>query len=205
MRCLLSGSVVMLLFGCASAYKNLQPASADVSRLLAFKPAYTVALYKAKIDVLDNYLSGLLLIKRMPDSSLRLVFSNEIGVQFFDFEFSSEGVFKVHSAIKQLDRKAVITTLRKDFELVLMEGINPARVTTQTRDGLIFYSFPQAKGYYRYVTNRAGDTLVRMERSTKRTPVMQAIMQEYTNGVPDSIGITHHRFKFNIGLKILPR
>ena len=39
-------------------------------------------------NVVGNHLSGLLLIKKMPDSSTRMVFSNEMGLGFFDFEFA---------------------------------------------------------------------------------------------------------------------
>ena len=31
------------------------------------------------------------------------------------------------------------------------------------------------------------------------------IMKDYTNGVPDTIGITHHNFEFNIGLKLIEK
>jgi len=44
-----------------------------------------------------------------------------------------------------------------------------------------------------------------MERSSDRKPVVQAIMDGFHNGVPDTIGISHKNFKFNIGLKRLER
>ena len=121
MRCLLFSSVLFVLAGCSSVFKNLQPASGDAAVLQKFKPAFSVALYKTNADVVGNHLSGLLLIKKMPDSSIRMVFSNEMGFKFFDFEFSTDGGFKVFSIIHQMDKKAVIKTLRKDFELVMMK------------------------------------------------------------------------------------
>ncbi|HQY12763.1 MAG TPA: hypothetical protein PK133_11145, partial [Ferruginibacter sp.] len=79
-----------------------------------------MTLYSTTVDVSGNHLSGLLLVKKMPDSSTRMVFSSEMGLSFFDFEFSADGNFKVYSIIKKMNRKAVIKTLRHDFELVLM-------------------------------------------------------------------------------------
>lgn len=191
--------------GCSSAYKHLQATTGDVRILQQFKPAFSVALYKTNVDVAGNHLSGLLLIKRMPDSSMRLVFSNEIGFKFFDFEFASNGDFKVYSIIKQMNKKPVIKTLRQDFGLILMEKMDTRQVMIRKNDGLVYYTFPQAKGYYHYITNTTGTDLVRMERSSKRKAVMEAIMQNYTNGIPDTIGITHKNFNFTIGLKRLER
>ncbi|MEO5893293.1 MAG: hypothetical protein ABIQ31_23785 [Ferruginibacter sp.] len=205
MRYLLLSSCLAILLGCASAYKHLQPATGDVRNLQQFKPEFSVALYKAGVDVAGNHLGGLLLIKKMPDSSTRLVFSNEIGFKFFDFEFAKDGKFKVFSIMKQMDKKAVIKTLRKDFELVMMEGINDPGVLIRKDSGLVYYSYKQSKGYYHYITNKAGGELIRMERASKRKPVMEAIMRNYKNGIPDTIGITHKNFNFTIGLKHIKR
>ena len=105
----------------------MQVAAGDITGLQKFKPAFTVALYNTQVDVVGNHLSGLLLIKKMPDSSTRMVFSNEMGFKYFDFEFAADGNFKVYSIIKQMNRKAVLKTLRKDFELILMNKLEIGR------------------------------------------------------------------------------
>ncbi|MEP7107072.1 MAG: hypothetical protein ABI760_03805 [Ferruginibacter sp.] len=196
---------MFILLGCTSPYKHLQATTGDTRTLHKFKPAFSVALYKAGIDVMGNHLSGLLMIKKMPDSSIRMVFSNEIGFKFFDFEFSTDGGFKVFSIIRQMDKKALIKTLRKDFKLIMMEGIDSANVLIRKSNGLVYYSFRRAEGYYHYITNLSGNELVRLERSSKRKPVTEAIMKSYINGIPDTIGITHKNFNFTIGLKRLIR
>lgn len=205
MRYLLLSSCLIVLVGCASAYKNLQPATGNITNLQKFKPAFTVDLYNTQVDVTGNHLSGILLIKKMPDSSMRLVFSNEIGFKFFDFEFAKNGDFKVYSIIDKMNKKPVIKTLRKDFELIMMENLDEGKMKIQKNDSLLYYTFRQSKGYYHYITNLSGNTLVRMERANKRNPVVEAIMHNYVNGVPDTIGITHNNFDFTIGLKKIKR
>ena len=74
-----------ILLSCSPSYKQMQSAEADVNVLQKFKPNFTVALYNTTVDVVGNHLSGLLLIKKMPDSSTRMVFSNEMGFGFFEF------------------------------------------------------------------------------------------------------------------------
>ena len=205
MRYLLLSSCLLLLLGCSAAYKQMQPATADVNTLNKFKPAITVALYNTQVDVVGNHLSGLLIIKKMPDSSLRMVFSNEIGFKFFDFEFAANGDFKVHSVIKQMNKRSVLKTLRNDFELILMRRLNHSKVSIHTSNGLLYFVFPQSKGYNYYITDSTGEKLIRMERASKKKTVVEAIMENYVNGIPDTIGISHKTFNFTIGLKRIER
>lgn len=205
MRFLLLISCLILQMGCASVYKDLQGTGGDPARVQKFRPLITTALYRIDVNVIGKYLSGLLLLKTMPDSSIRMVFSNEMGFKFFDFEFSPGGGFKVNYIIKKMDRRPVIKTLRHDFELVLMNTLNPSTATVRKDSSFVYYVFPQSKGYYYYITDPAGNDLVRMERGSKRKPVVEAIMKDYHDGMPDTIGITHKTFHFTIGLKKLER
>jgi|SRR6186713_1029359 len=205
MRYLLLISCLIIHAGCTSVYKDLQHTTGDIHRIDRFRPVITTALYKIEVNVIGKYLSGLLLLKKMPDSSVRMVFSNEMGFKFFDFEFAADGAFKVNYIIPQMNKKPVITTLRKDFELVLMRSLDSATAYIRKDSQFLYYVFPQTKGFYYYITNPAGDQLVRMERASRRKPVVQVIMKNYSHGTPDTIGITHKNFNFTIGLKKIER
>lgn len=202
---LILSSCLLVLLNCSPVHKQMQSANADISIVYKFKPAFTVALYNTTVDVVGNHLSGLLLIKKMPDSSTRMVFSNEMGLSFFDFEFSPDGNFKVYSIIKKMNRKSVIKTLRHDFELVLMNTLDNSKATVRAQDDQLYFIFPQAKGYNYYITNADGTELVQMERASNKKTIVEAVMKDYTNGIPDSIGISHKTFEFNIGLKRIER
>ena len=108
-----------LVYGCASAYKELQPAAIESDCVLRFIPSYQKNWFTASIEVSGHHLSGLLLLKQMPDGSERVVFTSELGVTFFDFEFS-DTAFRVVQVIDKLNRKAVVNTLKQDFELLLL-------------------------------------------------------------------------------------
>lgn len=194
-------SCLLFILSCSPVHKQMQSASADVSVVQKFKPAFTVALYKTTVDVVGNHLSGLLLIKKMPDSSTRMVFSNEMGLSFFDFEFGANGSFKVYSIIKKMNRKSVIKTLRHDFELVLMNTLYNDKAVVKTKDEQLYFIFPQKKGYNYYITDNKGTELLRMERASNKKTIVDAVMKNYINAVPDTIGISHKGFEFNIGLK----
>ena len=206
MRFLLLSSCLLILASCSSVYKNLKPAEGDLRSIKKFAPDFTNILYKTEVDVIGgHHLSGLLLIKTLPDKSVRMVFSNEMGFKFFDFEFKPDGGFKVYYIIKQMDKRPVIVTLQKDFELVMMRKQNPSTGYMRKDDNYLYYVFPQEKGANYYITNKAGTELIRMERSSDRKPVVQAIMGGIHDGISDTIGISHKNFKFNIGLKRLKR
>lgn len=194
-----------MLLGCTSAYKHLQPTQGDASCLQKFKPRFTTAIYTTQVNIVGNYISGLLLIKLMPDSSTRLVFSSEMGLSFFDFEFSPKGDFKVHHIIKRMNRKPVIKTLRQDFELVLMQHLETSTPRIFKMDDRIYYAFPQKKGSNYYITDLSCRTLIGIEKASERKAVVRAVLNDYVNGVPDSIGISHTNFHFTIGLKRLKR
>lgn len=184
----------------------MQTSSGNLDELLRFKPVFNVALYKAEINVTGNYLSGLLLIKKMPDSSTRLVFSNEMGLKFFDFEFQRTGEFKVHYILKKMDRKAVIKTLRKDFDLVLMHGIERKKYKNLPASSGKQYAFQMEKGFNHYMLDSTQHGLLRMERrSNTGKAVVSAMAARYEQNLPDTIGITHHNFNFSIGLKKMER
>ena len=179
----------------------MQLVSGNAATLQQFRPSFTVALYNTKVDVVGNHLSGLLLIKKMPDSSTRMVFSNEMGFKFFDFEFAADGNFKVYAVVKQMNRKAVLKTLRKDFELVLMNRLDSTSMEVRKDGGLLYYIFPQSKGFNYYITESSGKQLIRMERASNRKVVVEAVAKNYVSGVPDSIAISHKTFNFTIALK----
>lgn len=195
----------MLLCSCRSVYNGLQPAEGNIQHLMNYKPAFTSTLYKTSVDVVGHHLGGLLLIKKMPDSSTRMVFSNEMGIKFFDFAFEANGDFKVYHIMKQLNKKAVITTLRKDLQLILMDHIEPEMITIKKDDQYLYYGIPVKGGDNYYIMDAIDHSLVRIERASKRKPVAELVMLNYINGIPDTIGISHKGFEFNIVLKRIER
>ncbi len=202
MRCLLYVSCWLVCAACSSAYKKLQRTEAGTDCVAAFKPSFTRALYNAQVNVTGKHLSGLLLIKTMPDSSIRIVFSSEAGFTFFDFEWNKH-TFKVHYIFSSMNKKPVIRTLRKDFELVLMRHLDAAGSYTLKEHETYYRVFPDGKDFYYYITDSACASLLRMERGSRKKRVAEAVMLAGSNGMPDSIGIKHHNFSFDIGLKRL--
>lgn len=194
----------MFISSCSSSYKMLQPAPETAGDCLSkFKPNFTRALYTAQVDVTDHHLSGLLLVKLMPDSSTRLVFTMEAGFKFFDFEFSKDGNFTVHSITDKMNKKAVIKTLRKDFETILMQRIEELPLEDFTTDSLVYHRIKREDSYDYYITDKECNKLERVEKTGGRKTIVVMKMEDYKDGVPGTITVDHQTFKFNISLKKL--
>lgn len=190
----------MALSGCVSAYRSLQQADGDPACVSRFKPRFTQTLYSTQVDVLKHHLSGLLFFKQMPDSSLRVVFTNEVGFKFFDFAFEKDGGFTKHYMMAKMDKGIIVNALRKDFELVLL---NPDYRQAQllSDSNYRYVKIPTEKGANYYITDLHCIRLERIEKSSDRKAVVKVWMSHYQDGVPDSIRIQHQNFKFNISLQ----
>ena len=138
----------------------------------------------------------------MPDSSTRFVFSNEMGFTFFDFGFLPGNGFTVYHITPQMNKKALIKTLRKDFDLLLFRNMDSSRYYAFTDSNRVYHAFPQSKGINYYITDRQCRQLIKMQRASDKKPVMEAfIFQDLSGGSPDSISFRHLNFNFSITLK----
>ncbi len=191
-----------ILSGCATAYKSLQPAGRDTECVNHFTPTYQKNWFTASIDVRGHHLSGLLLIKQMPDGSDRIVFTNELGVSFFDFEFSDTG-FRVVQVIDKLNIKAVINTLKQDFELLLLRGLETASIAKYTSENEAYHTFPW-DGKINYLITDYDCKLVRLERGSKKKKLVQ-ITFEGDNHNPNKIIVKHFNFDMQITLTKIER
>ncbi len=198
-------SILLMLTACASSVPSRQPAQVDVSCVNKFKPIFSSDLYSASVDVMRHHISGLVLFKVMPDSSKRIVFTNEAGVKFFDFGFERNGKIMTHQVMKKLNKRIVVRTLQKDFGLVLMEKIEKEIPSTYREGDNLKFVFGKKKEEERVVTNADCTKLVRLEKGPYAKP--QTIARIFSVGVrpPDSIFIEHLNFNMKIKLTHLVR
>ena len=189
------------LLGCTSAYKSLKSIPVDTTcatKIVSTRIA--TSWYDASIDVTGKHLSGLVLIKNMPDSSQRVVFSSEAGVTFFDFGFNRTGEFKVYSILKKLDRKPVINTLRKDFELILGIPFRSNPLTAWRTDEEIYFGVEQKRETFYFITDKDCISLRRLELASKRKKKVSVAIAGAGFPLPDTLDIKHYTFPLHIQL-----
>jgi hypothetical protein len=200
-RFLIYLSLLSFNFSC-NQYRHLKKVQAESSCLEKFKPDFAHATYSTSVDVIGKHISGLLLIKDMPDSSTRIVFTNEMGFSFFDFGFSPDTGFTVYHIVPQMNKPALIKTLRKDFELILFKNMDKSTTYDLVDSASIYHAFPQIKGVNYYITDKQCGRLIKMQRASNKKPIMEATFYNQLPGQsPDSITIRHLNFNFSISLK----
>jgi hypothetical protein len=206
MRCLPSSLALVLLMGCASDYRHLQAVGPDSTCTDKIAPLYiTTSWYNASVDVVGKHLSGLLLIKNMPDSSKRVVFTNEAGVTFFDFGFAGQGDFKVYNVVSQLNRKAVIETLRKDFELILCLPFRNRLYDRFVAGDEIYFGVRQKSETAYFITSKDCASLQRLEWGTARKRMVSITTPGSGYPSPETIALVHLNFDMQIKLTRIQR
>lgn len=195
----------LLCLGCTSAYKDLRPLPNTSNCILKFKPSFHADWYTTSVDVYGKHISGLLLFKTMPDSAIRIVFTNEAGISFFDFEFRRDGKFLVHQIIGALNKKVVVNLLRKDFETVLMQGVTTTPLNGFMRKDEFFYAYNGKRGKDYFITDKDCASLLRIEKASKRAKMTEIRLIGIQQGAPDSVYLKHFTFDMQITLKKLQR
>lgn len=196
---------VLCLGSCRSAYDGLQPTGEQTGCIRKFKPAFHADWYTTSVDVYGHHISGLLLFKAMPDSAVRVVFTNEVGVTFFDFEFTKNDDFHVHQINSQLDKKIVINLLRKDFEMLLMRRLGDKPLTVFRRQNELFDALPGKNEIDYFITDKDCASLLRIEKASKRKKIVEVKLAETPGSAPDSVSLQHFTFNMQIALKKLQR
>lgn len=199
----LSSFVFLFLVSCTAPYKNLQQTTEVTSSALRFKPGFDKVLYRCVVDgrvVFKKFhLSGLLLFKRMDDSSTRAVFQNEMGFTFFDFQWDAADSFRVNQIIPQLDKPALIKTLEKDMNLLLMKRLDASTETVFARNNETLHRFSLSKGVAYYIVRE--QQLRRIENVGKsRVITISLTGKEQDAAMPSAVVFDHHKANFTIRL-----
>lgn len=206
-HCLRLSSVFLLLVlcSCGNFYSQLKPTTeTNVASAMQYQPAFEKELYRGIIDgrflLKKFHLSGILLFKKMEDSSTRVVFQNEMGISFFDFEWDRSDRFSVKQVIPQLDRPALIKTLQKDLQLLMMRGIDITTERNFQTSGALYQRYPLERGTVYYVSENG--QLKRIENVGKKKVTTIFIGPKTTpTALPETVLIKHHKANFSIQLQ----
>ncbi len=197
-------SLLFTVVGCKTYESTLQEQQAAPCEIDPFVPKMGKALYKAEVEITGHHLSGLLLFKTMEDSTQRIAFLLETGQSIFDFGFGPDGTFKVYYVQKKFNRKPVITALRKDFELLLLQQHELfGQEHSFQFEGNRYNPYRRGDEKIWLVTDQSCTKLIKVLRSSKRKEMVELSRYPSAAATPDSVWINHKTFNFTIALKKL--
>jgi len=205
MRILLLSSI-LLIFGCSHKTSNsLVNTSVNNDCINTLKPSFESVLFNTQVDVMKHHLSGLLLMKKMQNDTIRIVFTNEMGIKYFDFEMADNDHFKVISCMKKLNKKIVINQLKKNFSLLLMNKSDLNAYQLNKTDTAKYYKLEGKKEQVYYITNIACSEILKIETADNEKKKIIITLNGRKNGMADEIFINYQTFKFDIHLKQIER
>lgn len=198
--------LLLIVAACADPYKDLIAQNPNPSSALKFKPEFDKTLYRCVVDgrflLKKFHLSGLLFFKHLEDKSTRVVFQNEMGFNFFDFEWNENDSFKVNKIIPQLDKEAVIKILKKDMELFLMKNLDVNSENYFSKENKMYHRFKLENGFAYYITEK--EKLLRIENVGKRKITTINIGNKTSlTAMPETVFFDHHKANFTIQLNKL--
>lgn len=162
------------------------------------------SVYKTDISLGKRNLSGITVFKEYGQGAWRIVFLNELGMKFFDFQLTEDG-FEVVSCYEYLNRKKILSLLEQDFSMLLETSGDLILVNHKRtgHDGVIVkeqLSHKKRKYYY-----LSGNTLL-PEKTELMSPWHKKatiIFESYSGNRPEIFSVYHNRTKLDLHFKIL--
>ena len=154
-------------------------------------------VYKATINVYEHELSGIFIAKKINDTTHRVVFTTEFGNKLLDFEIS-ENNFKVNSIVDELNKKMLISILKKDFRLILRSNY---LIKEQLEDMTYkVYKSVEGKNFNYLYINKSDEKLYKIVAASKRKEKTRIDFVSQKNNIADTIVIQHYNIKLRIQL-----
>ncbi len=165
-----------------------------------FPDTFQKGLFRMNLDIGKHRLSGVLMIKHMGDTSTRIIYANEMGMRFFDFEFL-KGNFIVHYIFPSMNKKMLLSLLRKDFALILGHEKLIRKITfIKNTDATTFeYKVKSTMGTFYYLVIN-DSRMIREIKSSGGFMSKTVIHPDYRNNsrIPAKISILNPKIKLSI-------
>ncbi|HCA09164.1 hypothetical protein [Chryseobacterium sp.] len=191
--------VFLLLVSCKSYQltdaKPVQSAEKTVENLYFSSDEDYV--YKCQMDIYKNHVSGILIIKKLNETTHRVAMTSDFGNKLIDFEIS-ENDFKLNYVLPDLDKKIVIIFLKNDFRELLKRKF-PVNESFENDHAKIYLSKADKRAYYLFFNKEDGllKNIIYTKNNKEKIDFSFAAKKHI---FADSLNLQHKDFKINIKL-----
>ncbi|MBK1895077.1 hypothetical protein [Chryseobacterium paridis] len=154
-------------------------------------------VYKCQIDIYKNHISGILIIKKINETTHRVALTSDFGNKLIDFEISDKD-FKINYIIPDLDKKIVKNFLKNDFQQLLKHEY-PVNERFENNQSKIYVSQDDNKKYYLFF-NKENGLLEQLIYTKNNREKINFSFEAKKHIFADSIDLQHKDFKINIKL-----
>jgi hypothetical protein len=206
---LLSSFVALLLTACTLGhYGKLKKAENDLPSAPAsiFGDNFNSFLFKTNITVYGKDFSGLLVTKQMSPQDYRVIFTTELGMKLFDFEFKDTS-FTLHYCVPQFNKPKLLKTIQEDIRILLMNDLKEKSFEklVDSKGTYTIYRKNEGKFSDYYFVEKAANQLVKIEHSKKQVKKVIFALSNYQNNFPNTVLIKHYNIKLKIELNLLKK
>lgn len=191
---------IILLASCTNPItKGLKEvdSSSSVYTNTLFSDIQTDYVYKAKIKAFEANFGGILIIKKIKDDNHRIVFTTEFGNKIFDFEIIDQ-TFKTHFILKELNRKIIINTLKRDFETLTNETNTVSNSYDNDKNTIIQSKFHgRLNHYFIHHKTQNLEQIVQTKNSKVKTII---VFDDIEDSIAKIINIEHKSLPLSINL-----
>ena len=156
LRQLLVYSVILLFINSCKTYSLPTATEIKTEKSIFENPyflSYEDLLYRCKINIYNNELTGVLIIKQTSENHYRIALTTDFGNKLLDFE-CGENLFKINYITPEMDRDIVKKFLKKDFSLLLKSKF-PIKSTFSRENENIYLSQEEKIQYYWFINNES--------------------------------------------------
>ena len=154
-------------------------------------------VYKCQMEVYGNDISGILIIKKISETTHRVVMTSDFGNKMIDFEIS-ENDFKLNYVLADLDKKMVINFLKNDFQELLRQKY-PVAESFENDNSNIFRSEVDKKDYFLYF-NKENALLQQIIYTKNKKEKINFTFEAKKLTFAEKIHLEHKDFKIDIKL-----
>ncbi|MCD1115756.1 hypothetical protein [Chryseobacterium turcicum] len=154
-------------------------------------------VYKCQMDIYKNHVSGILILKKISETTHRVVLTSDFGNKLIDFEVS-ENDFKLNYVLPDLDKKIVINFLKSDFQELLKQKY-AVHESFENENSKIYLSKIDKKNYYLFF-NKENNMLKQIIYTKNNKEKIDFTFDAKTPIFADSLNLQHKDFKINIKL-----
>ncbi|WP_228445121.1 hypothetical protein [Chryseobacterium shandongense] len=149
------------------------------------------------MDIYQNHVSGILIIKKIDATIHRVVLTSDFGNKLIDFEIT-ENNFKLNYVLPDLDKKIVINFLKNDFQELLRQSYHVSESFENETD-IIYLSNAGKKAYYLFY-NKENQLLKQIVYTKNNKEKIDFTFDAKKHIFADSLNLQHKDFKINIKL-----
>ncbi|RKE90085.1 hypothetical protein BXY58_0673 [Epilithonimonas arachidiradicis] len=154
-------------------------------------------VYKCQMDIYNNHVSGILIIKKISQTTHRVVMTSDFGNKLIDFEIADQD-FKLNYVLPDLDKKLVINFLKNDFQRLLKREY-PVAESFEDDNSKIYLSKIDNQSFYLFY-NKNNSLLKKVVYTKNNKEKIDFTFDAKKHIFADSIDLQHKDFNINIKL-----